>query len=172
MADDVNPYQSPQTPVSPAAGNPDRLTQTMLRYLKEASPWLRFMGIVGFVICGSLTLGGLVSLISAPVMSSFWDDVETLSEYTDVLGTAFGAAMGLYFIGIAALYFFPSLFQYRFGSRIRSYLQSGAEQELETAFKNNKSLWKFNGIVLIVSLAIIPVIAIGSIIVAVAMALG
>jgi hypothetical protein len=41
-------------------------------------------------------------------------------------------------------------------------LRSGGEQDLEQAFKYNKSLWKFSGILMIVYLAIVPVaVAIG-----------
>jgi hypothetical protein len=140
----------------------------MIRYLKEVSPWLRFIGIVGFVFCGSFALSGLVFLIAFPALSSGWSEISEISEVADFFGTVYGAFMGLYFIGAAVLYFFPSLFQYRFGSKIRSYLQSGSDHELEVAFKNNKSIWKFNGILIIISLAFVPITVVGAIIAVIA----
>jgi hypothetical protein len=46
-------------------------------------------------------------------------------------------------------------------------MRTGAEQDLELAFKNNKSLWKFIGILAIIQLAIIPVTMIFGIIAAI-----
>ena len=79
--------------------------------------------------------------------------------------------MMVFCLGGAVLIFIPSLFIYRFGERIRSFLRTGIEQELELAFKNNKSLWKFLGIYCIIALASIPVMIIGGIIIAVVVAL-
>jgi hypothetical protein len=41
-------------------------------------------------------------------------------------------------------------------------MQSNSDKDLEDAFKNNKSLWKFYGILVIVYLALIPVLLIGA----------
>jgi hypothetical protein len=170
MSDGINRYQSPQSPANPAADNDGRLTETMLRYLGGASPWLRFAGIIGFIYCGFLVLGGLVSFLFSVAMEDFWSGIPEIAEYADVLRVVFGVFMGFYFIIFAVLGFFPSLFLYNFGARIRSYLQSGMDQDLETAFKNNKSFWKFVGVLIIIGLAFIPVMIIIGIIVGIAAA--
>jgi len=64
----------------------------------------------------------------------------------------------------ALLIFVPSLFLYKTGGRIRSYLRTGADQDLEQAFKNNMSFWKFAGIICIIQLAFLPLLIIGGII--------
>ena len=74
----------------------------------------------------------------------------------------------LYFIGAGVLMFFPAFFTYKFGVKIRAFTRTNSEQELELAFKNNKSLWKFNGILTIIGLAIIPLVIILGIIAVVA----
>lgn len=165
MSDNVNPYQSPQNSVNPTADASNRLTETMLLYLKGASPWLRFIGIVGFIGCGLLALAGLISLFTFSFAGSFWSALD-LDEYSGSLG----AASAIYFFIIALISFFPCLFEYNFGTKIRNYLRSNSDQDLELAFKNNKSLWKFNGIVLIISLSIIPIIIVIVITVAIATA--
>jgi hypothetical protein len=170
MSDNVNPYQSPQNPVSPAAEASDRLTETMIRYLKEASPWLRFVGIVGFIGCGSLVLLGLIFLFLFSAAGFLWESVPGLEDLSGALGAASGIVLAIYFFIIALLCFFPSLFQYNFGTKIRNYLRTNSGQDLETAFKNNKSLWKFNGILLIISLAFIPITMVIGIIVGIAAA--
>ena len=173
MSDEQNPYQGPETTSFQAApampqGN---LTETMLMYLKGASPWLRFIGIVGFIMAGLIALWGLVIFLIFIVSGGFLDDLayETGSYffYGGLMGVIGGMA-GLFTIGIAVLVFIPALFTYRFGDKIRKYLYSGTEKELEEAFKNNKSLWMFNGIIYIISLAFVPVTIIASVIIALA----
>lgn len=171
MSDNINPYQSPQNPVNPAADGSARLTETMILYLKGASPWLRFIGIVGFIVCGIVVLIGLVFLFVLPAMGSLWNGISELEDLSAAFGTALGAVVGaVYLFAIAALSFFPALFAFNFGNKIRAYLQSGSDQDLELAFKSNKSLWKFNGILTIIGLSFVPIIVIIGIIAAIATA--
>jgi len=174
MSDMANPYQSPETaavPVKPLAAQ-GSFTETMLFYLKEASPWLRFVGILGFIGAALTALCGLFMLAFIPLMSRVWDEIPGVeASFSRVLGKAAGGSMVVLFVGIGVLMFFPSLFIYRFGEKIRSYLRTGIDQDIEQAFKNNKSLWKFLGIISIIELAFIPLTIVGSIIAAISMAL-
>ena len=60
------------------------------------------------------------------------------------------------YIPLGVLMFFPSRFIYNFGAKIRNYQFSNSDEDLELAFKNNKSVWKFYGILCIIYLAFIP----------------
>ena len=173
MSDAVNPYQSPETqavPVKPLISQ-GALTETMLIYLKGASPWLRFIGVMGFVGAGLTVLSGLSSFLFVPLMKQTWDEIPGIGSFSGVLGVVLSGTMAVFCIGGGVLMFFPSLFIYRFGERIRSYLRTGTDQELEQAFKNNKSFWKFAGIICIIYLSFIPLAIIGAIIAAVVLAL-
>jgi hypothetical protein len=175
MLDTSNPYESPETsvtPVKPLAAQ-GTLTETMLMYLKQTSPWLRFIGILGFIQCGFMVLGAFLFLTLVP-MGNLLNEIgriEGIDFFLPDLGTIFGGAFGVYFLGGAVLLFVPSYFVYNFGSKIRTYLLTGADKDLEGALKNNKSLWKFCGILAIISLALIPVVVMISIIVVVAVSL-
>jgi len=163
----VNPYQSPEAaaaPVKPLIAQ-GALTETMLVHLKEASPWLRFIGILGFISAGLTVSIGLASSFVFPLI---WG--ETGLEMAGFLGLVFGGSLAALSIGAGVLMFFPSLFIYRFGDKIRNYLRSGTDQDLELAFRNNKSFWKFTGIICIISAAFTPLLIIGSIIAAFASA--
>jgi hypothetical protein len=156
-----NPYESPQTEISEVKPLTSQgvLTGTMLMYLKQASPWLRFVGIAGFVMCGVFTLVGLSMVIGLQVLPI----------------PGYNAAMGLGFfvlyLGYVVLMFFPVLFIFQFGGKIKSYVHTGNEADLEQAFKNNKSLWKFIGILSIISLAFVALMLVfGGIAVAVSAA--
>ena len=170
MSDEHNPYQSPQTEtgaVKPLIAR-ESLTETMIQYLCGASPWLRFIGILGSIGSGLLVIGGIGTLLSGVIADGSW--YSALPEgLSSVFIEAVSGVTG--FTGIAAgvVSFFPARFTYTFGAKIREYRRNGDERELELAFKNNKSLWKFNGIMAIIALAFIPVMTIISILVVVAL---
>jgi hypothetical protein len=164
MSDTSNPWQSPGTEVSAAqdAVASGVLTGTMVRYLREASPWLRFIGILSFIGCGLMTLGGLVFAVLVVAIS------DVAGEFGGVIG---GSFLGALYIVIGLLFFFPAKFMYGFGSKLHNYVLSNSAKDLEEALKNNKSLWKFNGILAIVYLSIIPLVLIGGTVMAVFTAL-
>ena len=173
MSDAVNPYQSPETaavPEKPLVAQ-GAITETMLLYLKQASPWLRFIGIFGIVSAGVTALSGLSFIFFIPSMNQIWSGIPGFDLFGNIFGFAFSGSMVILCIGAAVIIFFPALFIYRFGGRVRSYLRSGLDQELEEAFKNNRSLWKFIGIYCIVQLAFFPVLIIGAVIIGVVLAL-
>ena len=149
MSENINPYQAPNSDLNApkptvAGGN---LTETMIKYLREASPWLRFIGILSYILCGFTVLGGVSMMIAMPLLAGL-DDLPT---------GLMASSMGIIYILIGVVLFFPAYFTYTFGAKIRSYLQSNRDYDLEVAFKNNKSLWKFYGILYIINLAIAPV---------------
>jgi hypothetical protein len=147
---DTNPYQSPQTEISAEDNRQGILTNSMVLYLQEAAPWLRFIGILGYIGCGISVGTGLVMMVTMIVgLSSFGID-KTWPMTTSGM-------FGFVYLIFGALMAFPARFTYNFGARIRNFIKGSAEQELELAFKNNKSLWKYLGILCIVNLALIPV---------------
>jgi channel protein (hemolysin III family) len=72
MSDEANPYQSPEMEAVPVSHPVIQggITETMMLYLKEASPWLRFIGILGFVTAGLTALSGLFFIAFVPLMNT------------------------------------------------------------------------------------------------------
>lgn len=165
MSVTVNPYESPEAGIVPERvfASSGALTETMLVYLKGASPWLRFVSILGFISAGVSILSGIFFLAFIPLVYSSWSAMTDVRALSLSFSLFFNGAIAAYCIGGGVLLFFLSLFAYRFGVKIRSYLKTGAELHLESAFKNNMNLWKYLGILCIISLAFIPLIIIGSI---------
>jgi len=159
MSDLENPYKSPESPIVPdmSQSSGALLTDNMLQFLYEASPWLRFLGILGYIGCGMMVVGGIGSAIVMVAASSL------AAEFGDVPLWL----IALIYVPMGALMFFPARFTYNFGEKIRSYKLNKSSEDLELAFKNNKSLWKFSGILCIIYLAIIPVVFVVTIIVTV-----
>ena len=173
MSDAVNPYQSPETIIKSekVVHTQGSLTETMLTHLKGTSPWLRFVGILGFIGSGLTALWGLIFFITIPILGSSWQSIPGLESFGGMSGSFtffFGFFIFIIAIGCVLIVFFPSLFIYRFGTKIQTFLRTGTDNDLELAFKNNRSLWKFLGILCIVYLAFIPVMIIISIIAGIA----
>jgi hypothetical protein len=131
----------------------------MVRYLKDTSPWLRFLGILGYI-------GAVLSVVVGLILGIL------IALGGGVLGEPGGegsipAFIGPIYLAVGALLFFPARFTYRFGMKIRSYLAGNAEKDLEEALRNNRALWRFSGILVIVYLGLIPLGLIGLILSAV-----
>ena len=162
MSDTSNPFQSPAASIQEVKPlvSQSGLSAVIIKYLCDASPWLRFLGIMGFVGAGFCVLGGIVSLFTTAVSSAMFSDLENaLAMFFPSLAPLM-LIYALYFIGAGVVLFFPALFTYRFGARIRSFMLNNSEAELEQAFRNNFLLWKFNGVLMIVGMAIVPVLII------------
>jgi len=164
MSDFENPYQSPEAAVVPEASQSTgvSMTETILKYLYESSPWLRFVGILGYIGSAMLCLLGIILAVGGVALQNFMDD----------FGQFPVSFMGLIYVPMGVLFFFPSHFTFTFGKKINSYKFSNSIEDMEAAFRNNKSLWKFYGILCIVYIAFIPLTIIVSVIVGVASAVG
>jgi len=147
MSDSYNPYQSPESPIVPETPQNTgvMLTEKMLRYLSDTSPWLQFIGILGYIGSGLLVVLGIFGTIGFSAISFL-----ELGDFPFWI-------LAIIYIPMGVLCFFPAHFAFNFGRKIRNYRFSNSIDDLELAFKNNKSLWKFYGIICIIYLAIIPV---------------
>ncbi|MDR2842720.1 MAG: hypothetical protein LBV52_05925 [Spirochaetaceae bacterium] len=161
---EFNLYQSPENEAKPVSGlSGSVLSANSLNYLKGASPWLRFIAIISFISCGFMLLSGIIFIISGAAVGNIAAEVAESAEpsvntsaFTRV-GLMFSGVAGFFYVGCAVLSFFPAKFLWTFGSKLRDYVLRNSELDLEIALKNNKSFWKFAGIVTIVCIAILPI---------------
>ena len=109
-------------------------------YLKESGGWARFLAIVGFCIIGLILL---FAFFVGSVMSSF-------GMGSQVAGMEF--VMGLTYFCMAALYFFPTLFLFRFATNAIEAVKANDTPTLVAAVKNLKSYFKFIGILTAIGL--------------------
>lgn len=118
------------------------VNQEIKDYLLETSKWGKLLAIVGYVGIGLLCLLGLGVTIGLSFMNS-------LNEVGFPLGI-----VGLIYIVIAVLYYFPVNYLYKFSVQIKQGFKSNDQQSLTSGFANLKSLYKFMGIFTIVILSI------------------
>lgn len=115
------------------------LSATDKNYLFTAAKWSKFLGIVGFVFTGFIILGS----IGMMAMGSFL--------FSGMGGSAgifsgLGILAGVFYIGFAVLYFYISLYLYRFGTRMQDGLNSSMPNKITEGFKSLKSFFQLTGI--------------------------
>jgi len=64
--------------------------------------------------------------------------------------TAFMSVMGVFYLFLAIFYVIPSVKLWKFGSAIKRLALSGSNTDLEQAIDQQRSFWKFVGILIIV----------------------
>ena len=104
--------------------------------LIEAAKWGNFLAIVGFVAIGFMVIGSLLVIVAG---SSF--------------GGGQAVLLGIIYLAVSALYFFPALYLFNFSKKIKAGLNSSVQAEVDGALLNLKSMFKFMGIFMIVILS-------------------
>lgn len=118
------------------------------QHLNNAGKWSKFLAIVGFVGMGFMVMAGIVfSIIMAFIPSS---------ETADMPFPAF--LIGLIYIIMGGVYFFPILYLFRFSNDIHQALRLKKQDQLTSAFFNLKKHYKFIGIMMIVILGLYALI--------------
>ncbi len=116
--------------------------------LNETRKWAYFLSILGFVFIGLIVLGGF--------------SVGTImNEFTDESLPFPGFALGFVYLIIGLVYFFPIYYLFKFSTNMKDALLHNTEENIESAFANLKSHYKFIGIFTLVMLAIYLLIGIG-----------
>ncbi len=119
------------------------LTQADKNNFLETARWGKFLGIVGFIMSGFIVIGGL-SFITGAFVGADFDDM-----YAEI-----GGAMGFFYILIALLYIFPSLYVYRFSTQIQDGIKTNEPSKCTEAYNNLRKLFLFMGVMTIIALGL------------------
>jgi len=112
--------------------------------LIEASKWANFLAIVGFVMLGFMVIGALFFIVAGSSLP---------------MGVGFPSAfIGVLYLAMAGLYFFPTYYLFQFAAKIKSCIQINSQEEMEQAFINLKSMFKFVGILTIIVISLYIVV--------------
>ena len=128
--------------------------------LRESAKWCMFLAIVGFIGIGFMVLFGAFMSVA---MSGIPED-----SYGSAMGAnpilALKAYFGIFYILIAALYFFPIYYLFKYATGTKQAIESGNSDVLSNALVNLKSHHKFLGITTIVVISLYILVIIGCVI--------
>jgi hypothetical protein len=115
-----------------------KLTENSLIFMTEVVKWAKFLAICSFVGLGIMVLFGAGMIIL---------QFEGLGKGLQVV------VMGIFYILMAALYFFPAMYLYRFATASSEAIAKINDDFLEEGIENLKSLFRFTGILTIIILS-------------------
>lgn len=152
----MNPYLPPTSGTSnPPAGGfgavadavaPDRagVSDMTMETMRQTKPWVMLMGV--FTLLGSAFM-----LLAAILMMG-------VGAMMPRNGPVSSAVLGLVYLPMAALYVYPGIKLWQYGSAIGRLMATRATSELEAALAQQKSFWKFVGILTLVIVVLYAVI--------------
>jgi membrane-anchored glycerophosphoryl diester phosphodiesterase (GDPDase) len=124
------------------------LSQQSRQHLNETRKWTFFLAIIGFVFIGLIIILGFSM---GTIMQELGDDAIPFP----------GFFMGFIYLVMAALYFFPIYYLFKFSTNMKNALLHNIDENLDDAFKNLKSHYKFMGIFTIVIFSIYLIMGLG-----------
>lgn len=121
------------------------ISKEAINSLTETAKWTKFLSILGFIFIGLI----VVMAFFAGSMMSFLP-----TQQIDQMPNSLGFLFTVIYLLMALLYFFPTKYLWNFSQMIKSALANQNEEELDAALSNQKSFYKFFGILIIVFLSI------------------
>ncbi len=134
------------------------ISNNALKYLGEIGKWSKLLAIVGFISIGLMLLFALF----------FGIIISILPQSTGVQLPIPSFMYSMIYMVIALIYYFPTMYLYKFSKKINSAISANNNEALETALENLKSCFKFIGIITIMFIIFYALIIIGAIIAGIA----
>ena len=137
------------------------LSQSAKDFLRETAKWAYIVSIIGFIGIAFLLL---MALFAGTLFSTLGNTVPGMG----VVGGSFGLIIGIIYFVLAAIYFFPVYYLFKYAKGTKEALLLHDSDALEAALGYLKSHHKFVGIMMIVILSIYVVALFGIIVAAAA----
>lgn len=118
-------------------------TETMKSDLLLTAKWSKFLAIVGFVGLGLMAVWAFLMISGASFIDSLIKGQTFISAYT-----------GVVYLLVGLLYLFPILYLLRFANNTKRAVMADDEAAMEEALINQRKMYKFMGVLMIVVLSI------------------
>ncbi|NLT02390.1 MAG: hypothetical protein GXY09_00830 [Bacteroidales bacterium] len=118
-------------------------TETMKSDLLLTAKWSKFLAIVGFVGLGLMAVWAFLMISGASFIDSLIKGQTFITAYT-----------GVVYLLVGLLYLFPILYLLRFANNTKRAVMADDEAAMEEALINQRKMYKFMGVLMIVVLSI------------------
>jgi len=127
--------------------------QEALKNLNSTRKWTMFLSVIGFIFLGLLIVVGVTT---STFLTAFKSKEVNLGVPESL--------MIISFIIVAAIYFFPVYFLFRFSRSARDAVQNHDKLKLEKAIRSLRSYFTYIGIlaIIVISIYVIALIASGA----------
>ena len=150
-------YRPPQADLTaaPAVSSVGGITPRMIELLGKTRPWVLLMAIMGFIGTGLMVIVGIVMAMMTALGA---DDAQL---------AGMGGILGVVYLFIAVIYFFPCWFLMKYAGAIRNLVDGGGAGAMEEALDRQYSFWRLVGTIMAVVMAIYALILVIGVIMAV-----
>ncbi len=142
-----------------SAGSGTEIDPRVIQVLLGTRPWVRFMAVLMFIGAGLMVLVALVMLAAGG----------TVFGMGDLPGGGM-AVIALIYAALAILYIYPALKLWSYASKINVLASMQDSNSLFVALDQQRSFWKFIGVMMLIVISLYVVIGFGAVIIGVASA--
>ena len=115
------------------------LSISSIQSLRESARWAKFIAIVGFVMVGFMVLASFF-------MGAIFSNLAGVDESFGMMAAGGGIFMTIFYLILAAIYFFPCLCLYRFATKTKAALVAYDTNGVTEGLKQMKNYFQFIGI--------------------------
>ncbi|HRH95699.1 MAG TPA: DUF5362 family protein [Prosthecobacter sp.] len=155
----ANPYSSPAANLYGASSGPaaDGVSPSTIATLSATKPWVRFMSVLMWIGVGvMLLLGAGMGVVSAIGLAK--------TTSTGPFGGKEIIFFAIFYGLMAFVYIFPAIKLWKYANRIGSLGSTRSVADLDAALNEQRSFWKFAGIMAIILISLYLVAVIGLVI--------
>ena len=152
----ANPYSTPAANLygSPSGGAAEAVSPSTIAILSATKPWVRFMSVLMWIGVGLMLLVGagmgVVSVIGA-----------SKSVSSGPFGGKEMIFLSVFYGVLSFIYIFPAIKLWKYANRIGSLGATRSVTDLDAALNEQRSFWKFVGIMTIIMISLYLVAIIG-----------
>lgn len=132
-------------------------------YLAESAKWAKFLAILGFIMCGFIVLMAFFIGTVMKLMNPMSGIDDLTGSGLPITGLAGGTFLTVLYLILAAVYFIPCLFLYRFADRTQRALLGQDQMLFSSGVHQLKAWFKFMGILAIIGLCFYFIAILGAI---------
>jgi hypothetical protein len=125
-------------------------------HLKETAMWAKLLAVVGMVLS---ILIGLMGLFAGTMMAN----MSRAFGGNSSMSTIGSGMITIFYLFIAAVYFFLSLFLFRFAVKMKLALLTNDQDIFNNSLMNLKLVYRIMGIIMIIYLSLLVLVLIGGI---------
>jgi len=134
---------------------PGLVSAAAVQQLASTKPWVRFVSVMTFIGAAFMLLVAVGMFFTSISMNSAGGSVMAKASSNNLLAGNLGlVGLGSFYVVSAFIYIYPGVKLWKYANCIGSLLQSGSEADLVAALKQQRSFWKFAGIMMIIMLVI------------------
>ena len=133
------------------SGNELNLNSSSRDYLKQTAKWGKFLAIISIIFSILIVLIGLFFGKFMSAMTGM-QSAATGQAMPDLYSGSVGIIMAVYYSVIGLIMLYPGIRLLQFSKSTNAALESNDSQALESGFKRLRSVFRFYGIMAIISL--------------------